>query len=78
MRLFLILCVMALPSCGPKPTTVLTPYVSPDLFEPEPGWQGPQPLTEKQVIKAAEAEKAGRIKANAKLAAIQETLDVAP
>ena len=75
MRLSVILCAMALLSCGPKPATVLTPFVPEDLFQPSPGWEGARPQTEEQVIKAAEAEKSGRIKANNQLAAIKKILN---
>lgn len=74
MRLSVILCAMALLSCGPKPVTVLTPFVPEDLFQPALGWEGVSPQTEEQAIKAAEAEKSGRIRANNQLAAIREIL----
>ncbi|MEL7395390.1 MAG: hypothetical protein AAFN44_03355 [Pseudomonadota bacterium] len=46
-----------------------------DLFQPALGWEGARPQTEEQIIKAAEAEKSGRIKANNQLAAINEILN---
>ena len=70
MRLCLIICAMALASCGPGKTAVVRTYVPADLLETEAGWEGPAPQSEREFIRAAEAEKAGRERANAKLEAI--------
>ena len=67
MRRCLIICAMLLAGCGPKPLIVPA-----DLLKPCPGWQGPVPATERQLARAAAAEKAGRICANTKLAGVAQ------
>lgn len=69
MRLCLIICAGLLAGCGPDMATV-----PPDLLTPCPGWQGARPDTEARVMRAAAAEKAGRLCANAKLYAVGQVL----
>lgn len=71
---FLIISTALLAGCGPKPA--LTPYIPADLLRPVAGYIGSRPATEGQLIAAAVAEKQGREKANAQLAAIVEILGV--
>lgn len=68
MHRYLIICAMLLAGCGADPA----PIVPPDLLQPCPGWQGPVPSTERQLARAAAAEKAGRICANTKLAGVAQ------
>lgn len=70
MRLCLIICALLLAACGPDPEKVIR--VPEELFRPEPGWIGPVPATEGQLIDAALAEKTGRQRANEKLGTIRE------
>jgi hypothetical protein len=69
MRLYLIICAALLAGCGHKAATV-----PPDLLTPCPGWQGARPATEGGLMRAAAAERAGRICANGKLAAVAGVL----
>jgi hypothetical protein len=69
MRLYLIICAAVLAGCGHKAATV-----PPDLLTPCPGWVGKTPATEGQLIRAALAEKAGRLCANGKLSAVAGVL----
>ncbi|SDX32729.1 hypothetical protein SAMN05443573_1228 [Celeribacter indicus] len=66
MRLYLIFCLTLLAGCGHEPALSLL-----DL-SPCPGWQGAPPLTEAQFARAAAAERAGRLCANAKLEGVGE------
>ncbi|MFO1203000.1 MAG: hypothetical protein U1E58_10240 [Tabrizicola sp.] len=61
----LIICALALAACGPDPALIPA-----ELLDPCPGWQGKRPETEGQLIRAAAAEKGGRLCANSKLASI--------
>lgn len=61
MRLCLIISLMLLGGCGHEPALSLL-----DL-EPCSGWEGERPVTESQFARAAAAERAGRLCANAKL-----------
>lgn len=70
MRLCLIIFVALLAGCGAPSKRVIS--VPADLFQPEPGWQGPPPVTEGQLIDAAVAERTGRVRANEKLGTIKE------
>lgn len=63
----LIICVTLLAGCGREP-----PPVSLLDIAPCPGWTGPPPVTERGLARAAAAERAGRICANAKLAALRD------
>lgn len=66
MRLCLIICAVVLVACGrdlPAPTDPLRTL---DL-EPCAGWGGAAPETERDLMRAALAEKTGRLCANAKL-----------
>jgi hypothetical protein len=70
MNRYLIICATLLAGCG-QPRDIV---VSPDLLQPEPGWTGPLPSTEGELIAACFAEKTGRELANEKLAAISQIL----
>lgn len=70
MRLCLIIFAALLVGCGPTTKRAITVPV--ELMEPEPGWQGPTPVTEGQLIDAAVAERNGRVRANEKLGTIRE------
>ena len=70
MRRCLIICAVALAGCGPD----RVPVVPPDMLTPCPGWTGRTPATEGEVIRAAAAEKAGRLCANTKLEGVAEVL----
>lgn len=72
MRLCLILCGMLVASCGQTETVTVKTYVPADLLTPERGWAGGSPITQRDFVEAAEAEKAGRERANAKLRSIAE------
>lgn len=65
MRRYLIFCALVLTACGPDPAVIPA-----ELLDPCPGWQGKRPETEGQLIRAALAEKGGRLCANSKLASI--------
>jgi hypothetical protein len=69
MRLCLIIFAGLLAGCGQPPKPVQIPD---ELMQPEPGWRGPVPTTEGQLIDAAFAEKTGRVRANEKLGTIRE------
>lgn len=64
MRHCLIICALALAGCGPDPV------IPGDLLSPCDGWSGRRPETEGELIRAAAAEKGGRLCANGKLSAI--------
>ena len=66
MRLCLIICAGVLASCGPKPV------VPADLLTPCPGWTGGTPATEGQLLRAALAERGGRLCNAGKLEAVAE------
>lgn len=72
MRLCLILCAMLVASCGQTETVAVRTYVPADLLTPEPGWRGGPPVTQRDFVEAAEAERAGRLQANRKLQAVRE------
>lgn len=65
MRHCLIFCGLVLAACGRDPV----PAIAALDLTPCPGWLGPRPATEGHLIRAAAAEQAGRLCANAKLAA---------
>ncbi len=68
-RLLAITCLLGLLGCGPKSTAL-------DVLDLTPcdGWTGPTPATEGQIIRAALAEKTGRLCANTKLDAVAATI----
>ncbi len=70
MRLCLIIFALLLAGCGQPTKRVIK--IPTDLMEPEPGWTGPVPQTEGQLVDAALAEKTGRLRANEKLGTIRE------
>lgn len=72
MRLCLMLCAMLVASCGQTETVSVRTYVPADLLTPERGWAGGSPITQRDFVEAAEAERAGRLRANRKLQAIAE------
>ena len=57
-----------------RPIEVVEPpaQIPADLLQEEPGYQGPEPQTEKQLADAVLDEYEGRMKANAKLRTIAE------
>lgn len=72
MRHCLVISAMLLAACGrealaPPPVALL------DLA-PCPGWTGPRPVTEGAFARAAAAEMAGRLCANAKLEVVSATV----
>ncbi len=67
----LISCALLLGGCGTEPSP---PLALLDL-RPCAGWTGGLPVTERQLVRAAAAEHAGRLCANAKLLAVQELAD---
>lgn len=70
MRHLMLICLMLLASCGREAPAELQLL---DL-RPCPGWSGKTPATESQFARAAAAEQAGRLCANAKLSAVSETI----
>ena len=68
MRLCLIISLMLLGGCGHEPALALL------NLEPCPGWEGAKSATESQFARAAAAERAGRLCANAKLEAVSEAV----
>lgn len=71
MRHCLIICAALLAGCGPDPAP--SPGAALRLLDltPCPGWTGPTPTTERQLARAALAERTGRLCANAKLGAVR-------
>lgn len=70
MRRYLIICAMLLAGCGNEPP----PLALLDLM-PCAGWTGSRPRTESQFARAASAERAGRLCANAKLDAARAVVE---
>lgn len=73
-----IICAALLAACGPErpPVLVTLQPVDPGLLQPCPGWQGPTPRTEGELIDAAAAERRGRLRCNAQLASIETILNL--
>lgn len=73
-----ITCAALLAACGPdRPPVVVAPQpVDPGLLQPCPGWQGPTPSTEGQLIDAVAAERRGRLRCNDQLASIESILSL--
>lgn len=67
MRRLAITCALLLAACGADP---VPPLAGLDLT-PCPGWTGGVPDTERRLMRAAAAERAGRLCANAKLVAVR-------
>ena len=68
-----IICALLLASCGPETRPIPAQAMIPaDLLAPCPGWEGTPPATEGQLVDAAAAEKRGRERCNAQLAAIHQ------
>ena len=77
MRRYLTLCAMLLTSCSaPAELIVQAPPIPADLLVTCPGWSGPVPQTQGQLIDAAHAEQTGRRCANGKLTAIAEIVTI--
>ena len=73
MRLYLMPLPLALVACGASETAFLPPAVAPsDLFETCEGWTGSPPVTERDLLLAAQAEIAGRECANGRITALSE------
>ncbi len=71
MRHCLIISLVLLIGCG---RDLPTPVVPADLLEPVPGWNGPTPKTEGQLIGAAMTDKRSLGQCNMKLGSIREIL----
>ncbi|SOC16828.1 hypothetical protein SAMN05877809_1098 [Rhodobacter sp. JA431] len=71
MRRLANICALLLAACGPDPAP--PPLAGLDLT-PCPGWTGGLPDTEQRLMRAAAAERAGRLCANAKLVAVREVV----
>lgn len=73
---FLIICALPLAACGSDPMLIQSqPPVPADLLAPVPGWTGPRPATEGQLIDAAAAEKRGLQICNGQLLTIADILN---
>lgn len=74
MRPYLIICAVVLAGCGRDPGP--DPGAALRLLDlaPCPGWQGATPSTERDLMRAALAERTGRLCANAKLGAAELAL----
>jgi hypothetical protein len=70
MRCYLII-LMVLAGCS-GPSIIAERTAPADLFEPAPGWTGNRPQTERELILAAAAERAGRERANGQLCTLAE------
>ena len=68
---FLII-LIALAGCSGPDVIRLERMAPADLFEPAPGWTGNTPRTERDLIRAAAAERAGRQTANGQLCTLAE------
>jgi len=64
MRRLMITSMLLLAACGPKPVMPALELLD---LTPCPGWTGPRPATVGAFARAAAAERAGRLCANAKL-----------
>lgn len=70
MRLWILTFLLALASCGPKPSG-LAGLDALDL-EPCGGWTGPSPTDSRTLLMAAAAEKYGRLCDESKLQAVHD------
>ena len=68
---FLII-LIALAGCSGPDVIRIERTAPSDLFEPAPGWTGNTPRTERDLIRAAAAERAGRERANNQLCTLAE------
>ena len=68
---FLII-LIALAGCSGPDVIRLERAAPADLFEPAPGWAGNTPRTERDLIRAAAAERSGRQTANGQLCTLAE------
>lgn len=76
MRRCLIILALLLAGCGPD--VAAPPALSVLDLSPCPGWQGARPETEGELARAAAAEQAGRLCANAKLQAVADLTAASP
>ena len=75
MRRCLIILALLPAACGRDPQLIPAPAPVPaDLLAPTPGWTGPTPSTEGQLIDAAAAEKRGRLICNGQLLTIGQII----
>lgn len=65
MRRLTIICAMALAGCGAEP--IAPPPIPPDMLQSCAGWTGRAPQTQGELLRAALAERTGRLCANEKL-----------
>lgn len=72
MRRLTITCAMALAGCGSEPPAQ-TPIPA-DMLQPCPGWTGRPPQTQGELLRAALAERTGRLCANEKLLSLSALL----
>ena len=70
MRPYLITLLMLLAACGREAAAITALDLAPC-----PGWTGPRPATEGQFARAALAERAGRLCANAKLETVRSVIE---
>lgn len=77
---FLLICTALLAACGPRPAPVVvaSPLIDPGVLQPAPGWQGPTPRNEGELIDAAAAERRGRLSCNAQLSTIEMIIKLPP
>lgn len=68
MRRLKIICALALADCGNDPP--IAAPIPPEMLQPCPGWEGLPPQTQGELLRAALAERTGRLCANEKLASI--------
>ncbi len=65
MRHLTIICAMVLAGCGgDRPIAAPIPT---DMLQPCPGWEGRPPQTQGELLRAALAERTGRLRCNEKL-----------
>ncbi|WP_126975561.1 hypothetical protein [Frigidibacter oleivorans] len=77
MRRLILACCLLPAACGPDPAA--GPVAVPaDMLTPCSGWTGPAPVTQGALLRAALAEKAGRLCANDKIASIDQILRSSP
>lgn len=70
MRKRLIICVLLLAGCSSDEPFAVAPTIPADLLTGCPGYTGPVPRTERDIVLVVVAEKRGRECANAKIETI--------
>lgn len=69
MRRLTIICAVALAGCGNEPVASPIPA---DMLQPCAGWTGRSPETQGELLRAALAERSGRLCANEKLESVRQ------